>query len=80
MKNITYGILEERYGLCDKTQISYGIAAYCNSDRDGSKTIVASVHNITSDKVALTKLINDCNRLKLSAVHLKDVVEDFLSD
>ena len=80
MKNITYGILEERYSSCDKTRIAYGIAAYCNSDRNGGKTIVASVHDITSDKVALTKLINDCNRLKLSTVHLNDVVEDFLLD
>ena len=78
MKNITYAVSEERYTFGNETRTSYGIVAYSNADQDGSKTIVASVRDVTSDKTSLTKLVNDCNRLELSTVHLSDVVEDFL--
>ena len=78
MKNITYAVSEERYTFGDEVRTSYGIVAYSNADQDGSKTIVASVRDVTSDKTSLTKLVNDCNRLELSTVHLNDVVEDFL--
>ena len=78
MKNITYAVSEERYTFDNETRTSYGIVAYSNANQDGSKTIVASVRDVTSDKAGLTKLVNDCNRLELSTVHLSDVVEDFL--
>lgn len=78
MKNITYAVSEERYTFGNETRISYGIVAYSNADQDGSITIVASVRDVTSDKTSLTELVNDCNRLELSTVHLNDVVEDFL--
>ena len=78
MKNITYAVAEERYTFGDETRTSYGIVAYSNADQDGSKTIVASVRDVTSDRTGITKLVNDCNRLKLSTIHLNDVVEDFL--
>ena len=78
MKNITYAVSEEKYTFGNETRTSYGIVAYSNADQDGSKTIVASVRDVTSDKTSLTKLVNDCNRLELSTVHLSDVVEDFL--
>ena len=78
MKNITYAIAEERYTFGNETRTSYGIVAYSNANQDGSKTIVASVRDITSDKASLSELVNDCNDLELSTVHLNDVVEDFL--
>ena len=78
MKNITYSVSEERYTFGNETRISFGIVAYSNANQDGSKTIVASVRDVTSDKTSITKLVNDCNRLELSTVHLSDVVEDFL--
>jgi biotin synthase-related radical SAM superfamily protein len=78
MKNITYAVSEERYTFGNETRTSYGIVAYSNADQDGTKTIVASVRDVTSDKVSLSKLVNDCNRLELSTIHLNDVVEDFL--
>ena len=79
MRNITYAILEERYAFGDRTRISYGIVAYSNVYHDGSATIAASVHDITSNKESLARLVDNCNRLKLSTTHLHDVVEDFLS-
>ena len=78
MKNITYVVSEEKYAFSNEVRTSYGIVVYYNSDKDGGKRIVASVRDVSSDKAALTQLVNDCNRLKLSIVHLDDVIEDFL--
>ena len=78
MKNITYAVSEERYTFGNETRTSYGIVAYSNADKGGRKTIIASVRDITSDKAGLSKLVDDCNRLELSTLHLNDVVEDFL--
>ena len=78
MKTITYAVSEEKYTLGEETRTSYGIVALSNADKDGSKTIVASVRDVTVDKEGLAELVDDCNRLGLSVVHLNDVVEDFL--
>lgn len=78
MRNVIYGLLEEKYTQGNECRISYGIAAYSCAEEDGTATIVASAHDITPNKENITKLVDDCNRLKLSVVHLPDVVEDFL--
>ena len=76
--NITYGVAEEIYSIGTDLRTSYGIAAYADSAEDGTATIVASIHDVTTDKQALDELVSLCNRLELSTVHLVDVVEDFL--
>ena len=63
----------------DCTSTIYGIAAYADAEKDGAATILASVHDVTTDKQALDELVSLCNRLELSSVHLLDVVEDFLA-
>lgn len=77
---ITYGIIEEKY-LCGRsTRTSYGIAAFADDDEEnGTSTIVASVHDILSDKQSIVDFIILCNRLNLSLVHLEDAVEDLLA-
>ena len=80
MMNVTYAVAEEKYALENESRTSYGIVAYANAEQDGTAMIVASVRDITYDKNRLRKLVDDCNRLELSTVHLHDVVEDFLSD
>ena len=80
MMNMTYGITEETYSLGNSTRVSYGVVAYANADEDGTAAIVASVHDITADKLALTKLVSLCNRLELSLIHLNDAMEDFLAN
>lgn len=80
MTNVTYGLIEEKYNLGTGSRISYGIAAYADAQTDGSTTVVISVHDITSDKEKLSRLVEDCNKLELSSVHLYDVVEDFLAE
>ena len=64
----------------NESRVSYGISAHSNVNENGTATIVASVHDITSDRENLSKLVDDCNRLELSTEHLSDVVEAFLSD
>ena len=79
MMNVTYGVTEEIYSLGASSRTSYGIAAYTDSEADGTATIVASVHDVTDNKQALVELVSLCNRLELSTIHLMDVVEDFLA-
>lgn len=79
MMNVTYGVTEEIYSLGISSRTSYGIAAYADSEENGIATIVASVHDVTTDKQALDELASLCNRLELSTIHLLDVVEDFLA-
>ena len=80
MMNVTYAVSEEKYVIGNESRISYGIVAYSNAEQEGAATIVASIRDITSDNHRLIKLVDDCNRLELSPLHLPDVVEDFLSD
>ena len=79
MMNVTYGITKEVYSLGDSSRISYGIVAYANSEEDGTSTIVASIHDITANEQALLELVQQCNRLELSTLHLNDVIEGFLA-
>lgn len=77
--NVTYGITEERYYIGSDSRIAYGIVAYANADAEGTATVFWSVHDVTSDRASLEKLVHDCNRLKLSPDHLRDAVDDFLA-
>ncbi len=77
--NVTYGITEERYYIGSDSRIAYGIAAYANADADGTGTVFRAVHDITSDRASLEKIVLDCSRLKLSPDHLRDAVDDFLA-
>lgn len=79
MISVTYGLIEEKYNCGGQSRVSYGIAAYSDAEVDGSATVVQSVHDVTTDKECLLRLIKDCNGLRLSPVHLCDVVEDFLA-
>ena len=76
---ITYGMTEEIYSRGSDSRTSYGIAAYAHGDEEGTATVIAAVHDITSNRQALANLVSLCNRLELSVLHLDDVVEDFLA-
>ncbi len=79
MSSITYGLIEERYSANGHARTAYGIAIYADAEADGTATVIASVHDITSDVQALTDLVQRCNRVRLSPIHLEDVIEDFLT-
>ncbi len=79
---VTYGVVEEIYSLGAASRIAYGIVAYATAETDGTAAVwpLQAVHDITSDREKLQALVETCNRLQLSTVHLLDVVEDFLAD
>ncbi len=77
---VRYGMIEEVYSLGADSRTAYGIAAYADVEVGKTAIVVQSIHNMTSDKEKLQELINTCNRLKLSTVHLCDIAEDFLAD
>ena len=52
----------------------YGIEAFA-----GNRLRVASVADVFFDKQAAEDFIELCNELKLSLVHLPDVIEDVLA-
>ena len=72
--NITYGIVEEIYSMGITSRTSYGIAAYEDAGEDSIATIVEFIPDIISDKQSLSELVLLCNRLKLSLIHLNDVL------
>lgn len=76
---VTYGMIEEIYSLGSDSRTAYGIAAYANAETDGTASVLQSIHDITTDREKLLALVETCNRLKLSTVHLRDIVEDFIS-
>lgn len=80
MPSITYGVTEEVYSLGGNSRKAYGIAAYSNSEIDGTATVLTSVNDITSDRVKLEELVEICNRTELSLIHLNDIINDFLAN
>ncbi|MBR3837149.1 MAG: hypothetical protein IKJ74_03300 [Clostridia bacterium] len=76
MMGAVYGLIEERYEYCGGTRVSYGIAAY--ADGASGELVLAAAHDIGTDRNRITELVDACNEQKLSAVHLRDVVEDYL--
>ncbi len=79
MMSVTYSIVKEIYCLGQSSRTSYGIVAYANSEKDGTATVIASVHDVTTDRNSLEELVLLCNRSKLSTIHLNDIVEDFFA-
>ena len=79
MKNVTYKLIEGTHEYDDGGSKSYGIAV-CPSGSMTNETasVLELIQDITTDKNALNKLINLCNSLELSPLHIRDVIEDFL--
>lgn len=75
MNALTYGVREEIYELQGERRISYGIVVY---DSQNTYTVLESMADITTDRERLLSLVEKCNTLKLSPIHLKDIVEDFI--
>lgn len=66
-----YFLIANTYIVEDRSHIGYGIG--CHADN-------STFEDLTTDPIAIETLINLCNKLKLSPLHLEDVVEDFLVD
>lgn len=77
---ITYGLTKETYTLGAIERTAYGIAAYSDSKDDGTATVIARICDLSWDRERVKQLVKRCNRLRLSPIHLHDVVEDFLAE
>jgi len=68
-----YELTERREEFDEGEVTEYGIAAF---DEDGEE--IYRFDGVTQDKQALAELVEACNRGKLSSVHIKDVLNDFV--
>jgi hypothetical protein len=75
-----YGITKEIYSNESNTRTAYGISTYENTDNTETEYALETVSDVTSDEEKLTELVEICNRLALSNLHLNDIIEDFLGD
>ena len=74
MKPTCYSLVEEQ---TENGQWCYGITVF-EKDAEGNATSLYRVDNVTYNKKKIEELIHRCNSLKLSPIHLDEVIEDFL--
>ena len=65
-----YTLIEGLYSIDGEIHTGYGIGY----TEDGTP----SFEDLTTDPISVARLVNLCNNLDLSPIHLGDVVEDFL--
>lgn len=58
----------------NKNYLSFGISA-----RNEKNEIIKEINDISIDETKMKRLIANCNKLKLSIVHINDIIEDFLN-
>ncbi len=75
--NNKYGVVKQEYELGEERRVSYGIAAYEESE-EGNKKIVCTVSDVCEDYDKISAFINLCNEQELSVIHIEDVINDFL--
>ena len=75
--HIQYGIIKEEYFVGGGCRTTYGIVAY-EDDKCSAPTVIAAVHDVTVNDQAISDLVSLCDFLKLSSIHIGEVVDDFL--
>ena len=78
MNTAFYGLLTSEISSGQTARTSYGIAL-CQTDA-GVPIIIRSVADLTTDRERVSSLVDRCNRLALSLIHLDDIIEDFLAE
>ena len=72
-QTIRYKIIEEKCTLENNTYVGYGVSAVSvESD------VICTYHDVSTNKEELECLVEKCNKVGLSLVHLGDVIDDFL--
>ena len=71
---ITYKVTKQQKINSDAPYISYGISAIKNSDNSE----IIRIDDIFIDHDQARMFADKLNRLKLSPIHLRDVIEDIL--
>ncbi len=72
MKNNKYILIKSAFLSEGKLNLLYGVRCVA-----GWRTL-ETCRGISSNKSSVQRLVLSCNRLKLSPIHLADVVEDFI--
>ncbi|MBE6009025.1 MAG: hypothetical protein E7235_07495 [Lachnospiraceae bacterium] len=71
---ITYKVTMQQNTNCDNPYISYGIAALNSIDNSE----IIRINDVFIDYKQALLFVDKLNRLKLSPIHLRDVIEDIL--
>ncbi len=77
---VIYKIIEEINTLDPSRRMTYGIAVCIQSVQSLASPPLSVIPGITSDKDRLRALVDRCNQLHLSPVHLEDILDDFLNE
>ncbi len=80
MNNIAYCLIEEKIITGERPRLTYGVAAIEKCGDGEVPYILETVHDITPDREKLVLFIGEINERKLSPIHLRDAVEDFLTE
>lgn len=78
MMKTEYCVVEEKYIVGKKEYIAFGIAEIENYE--DSYSVIMHLHNICSDFGMIEKILEKCNRLDISPIHLNEVITDLLND
>lgn len=72
-----YALIKEQKISADNCGYqAYGIAAFAVHENYSQE--IMHISDISTDKERLSLLIEKCNRLKVSPIHLKEIIEDFI--
>lgn len=75
MKQYDYQVIES---FCEEFGVTtYGLSVCTVIDEQTAPRI--SIKDISSNRAAVIRLAEQCQRLQLNPIHLPDVIEDFLS-
>ena len=72
-----YVLLTQHYTYNQITRINYGIGLIDKNDPEG--VLIDAVTDLSTNKNEVLHLIKLCNRLSLDPIHLRDIVNDFLT-
>ena len=78
-QKVAYEMIGEVHSIGDQAYISYGIAAYVDAETSDAKCVIAYVSDVSPNRSTLEPIVQRCNTLGISPIHLVDVVEDFLN-
>lgn len=72
MKQEPYFLITGTYVVEESKHMGYGIGYRADKD-------ILCFEDVTTNRNAIQHLIKQCNDLKLSPIHLADVIQDFIS-
>ena len=78
MMKTEYCVVEEKYMVREKEHLAYGIAEI--EVYEDSYSVIEAIHNCCYEKCIIEKIVEKCNRLDISPIHLNEVIIDLLNN